>query len=367
MSEYVRCFGRFACVAATCLLSAPPAHAQSCAADLSGDLAVDATDLAALLAAWGPCPTGSSCGPDISGDGRVDGIDLSSLLASWGQCPVTVPAWATLIEARPTASLVPASGHRAAIAATGYAWRIRDNATQIEMVLIPAGTFPMGCQPAGALICPNAELPVHLTTLTGAFYMGRFEVTQAQWSALMGSNPSVFQGPGYPQSADHPVEMVSWSMAQEFVQKAGLRLPTEAEWEHACRAGTIPAYHGFPGLWGGSGADFHLTEIGWYAGNSTAQTHPVGLKAPNGFALHDMSGNVLEWVNDWYAPTYFSSTAITDPAGPISGTTRVLRSGSWAAPAGQCRSASRTHADPGSPALVGSSTVGFGFRVVRSP
>ena len=342
--------------------------ASSCVADLSGDRRVDAVDLAGLLAQWGDCPPHDVCSADVTGDGRIDGTDLSAMLAAWGECPVAVPAWATLVEAQPDPAVVLAPGHRNLIRASGLAWRVRHATTQIEMVLIPAGSFGMGCQPAAALICPSAELPVHVVTLTQHFYMGRYEVTQSQWTARMGSNPSMFQGPEFPEAANHPVEMVSWQMAQQFVEGAGLRLPTEAEWEHACRAGVIPAYHGYPALPGGSGADFYLVDIAWYAANSSARTHSVGMRAANGFGLHDMSGNVAEWVHDWYAPTYFTSSPVTDPMGPAAGTTRVVRGGNWASTAVQCRSASRTHDAPSSQALTGTAgPVGHGFRVACSP
>lgn len=345
-----------------------PACADSCSADISGDRIVDAADLAVLLAHWGACASGSACAADLTGDDFVNGADISVLLAGWGACPARVPTWATLLEADPDPGVVLAEGFRTAIHATGLAWRVAHTATGIEMVLIPAGSFTMGCQPSGALICPAAEVPVHDVTLTSAYYIGRYEVTQSQWSARMGSNPSAFQGPGSPDAASRPVEMVSWQMADEFVRSAGLRLPTEAEWERACRAGALADFHGSPSVPGGTGTDSHLAEIAWFAASSSMRTHQVGSKAGNGFGLHDMSGNVAEWVSDWYAPTYSSWSPVTDPTGPSVGASRVLRGGHWSSPSVQCRSASRGSDHPASASVAGAGQlVGHGFRVARSP
>ncbi|MEI6878959.1 MAG: SUMF1/EgtB/PvdO family nonheme iron enzyme, partial [Planctomycetota bacterium] len=179
-----------------------------------------------------------SCAGDVNGDHVVDGADLAILLGNWGQCPAVVPAWATLLEAAPDPAVVTDANLRAAIVASGFAWRIRDNSSNIEMLLVPGGTFMMGCSPGDA-DCLADESPAHQVTLTNAFYLGKTEVTQAQWQVKMGSNPSYFSG--FSDSPSRPVEQVSWGTIQSFNSATGLRLPTEAEWEYACRAATTTA------------------------------------------------------------------------------------------------------------------------------
>jgi formylglycine-generating enzyme required for sulfatase activity len=363
ISETVRC-----AVAAVVLasLSTTRASAQSCMADLTGDRVVDGFDLANVLAQWGPCSSPGSCSADTNDDGVVNGVDLGTVLAAWGLCPMTVPDWATLIEAYPDPAVVHDASLRASIVATGYAWRVVDTVTQIEMVLIPPGTFQMGCSPSNQYGCNGAENPVHPVTLTNAFYMGRYEVTQAQWQAMMGSNPSAFQSasaqvPAF-QVPSRPVENVSWNTIQGFLSTTGMRLPTEAEWEYAYRAGTTTAYHSMPGYSNGTNDDSLLGNIAWIGSSSGGQTRPVGQLAGNGIGLHDMSGNVWEWVNDWQ--DIYSSIALTNPIGPSSGTHRLLRGGSWLygedyLTVGRCsfrhaRTPDFAHGD-------------YGFRVARNP
>jgi formylglycine-generating enzyme required for sulfatase activity len=286
------------------------------------------------------------------------------LLVSWGQCAV-VPAWATLIEAAPNPAVVTSSTLRAAIMATGYAWRVRDTATQIEMVLIPPGTFQMGCSASGAYACNSDENPVHTVTLTNAFYMGRHEVTQAQWQARMGSNPSYFQSASSvvpaAQVPNRPVEKVSLNTVQGFLAQTGMRLPTEAEWEYAYRAGTTTAFHAMTGYPQGTNDDTLVGNIAWYEPNSDWQTHPVGGKLANGYGLHDMAGNVHEWVSDWYGSTYYSSSPQNNPTGPASGSFRVVRGGSWGNTPNDLRASDRFSDTPGHAS-------GFvGFRVARAP
>jgi formylglycine-generating enzyme required for sulfatase activity len=230
-----------------------------------------------------------------------------------------VPSWATLVEAQPDPAVVTNASLRAAIEATGLAWRVRDTATQVEMLLVPPGTFQMGCiMGSNQYGCYGEELPVHQVTLTNAFYLGRYEVTQSQWVATMGSNPSVFQGQS--DSASRPVERVSWNTIQGYLSATGFRLPTEAEWEYACRAGTqTPFYNG-------STDDSTVGALAWYSANSGNQTRPVGGKLANAFGFHDMLGNVWEWVNDWYGG--YTAEAQTNPTGPVSASYRVFRGGS---------------------------------------
>ncbi len=300
--------------------------ALPCAPDLDSDFFVGPTDLAILLASWGG-PEG-----DVNGDGVTNGPDLAILLAAWGtNCLPT--QWATVLESEPDPAIVTSASLRAAITATGLPWRVRDNLTQIEMVLIPPGTFNMGCSASDQGGCQSHENPVHSVTLTNAFYMSRYEVTQAQWLTQMGSNPSFFESASAQvpasQVPNRPVEQVSWIAIQGFLTATGMRLPTEAEWEYAYRAGTTTAFHGWPAQAAGTSDKTQLGNIAWWNSNSSGQTRPVGGKAPNGFGLHDMAGNVWEWVNDWYSATYYASSPSTNPPGPVSGTDRVLRGGAY--------------------------------------
>jgi formylglycine-generating enzyme required for sulfatase activity len=265
---------------------------------------------------------------------------------------VIVPAWATLIEAAPDPEVVTNPTLRAAIAASGYAWRVRDNGTGIEMLLIPQGTFTMGCIMGSNLFgCYSREQPVHDVTLTNRFYLGRYETTQQQWTTKMGLNPSYFQG--YADSANRPVEQVSWTAIQGYLSATGMRLPTEAEWEYACRAGTSTPFYN------GSTDDATLPSLAQCSSNSGGQSRPVGGKAANGFGLHDMLGNVWEWVNDWQGG--YPATAQTNPTGPASGVYRQFRGAAWPHGSDVQRSSNRTGGIPGY--IAGD----VGFRVARNP
>jgi formylglycine-generating enzyme required for sulfatase activity len=211
------------------------------------------------------------------------------------------------------------------------------NSLGMEFVLIPAGTFQMGTNDSDA---NSNEQPAHTVRITRPFYLGKYEVTQGQWQAVMGNNPSRFTG-----DPNRPVENVSWEDVQEFVRRlnsreggATYRLPTEAEWEYAARAGTTTR-------WSFGDDASQLGRYAWYEGNAGGQTHPVGQLQPNPWGLYGMHGNVWEWVQDWYG-TYTSGTAV-DPAGLSSGSTRVNRGGSWNNTARNCRSANRNDDTPG--------------------
>ena len=255
---------------------------------------------------------------------------------------VVVPIWATLLEAMPDPAVVTDANLRAAIVASGFAWRVRDIGTNIEMLLVPGGTFTMGCSPGDAE-CLGDESPAHQVTLTNAFYMGKTEVTQAQWQAKMGNNPSYFSG-----QPNNPVEQVSWDTIQSFNSATGLRLPTEAEWEYACRAGTTTARYG------------ELYAIAWYYQNWTNYgTQPVAGKLPNALGLYDTLGNVWEWCQDWYGP--YSSGSVTNPTGPATGSYRLERGGDWGDNSLYCRASQRTYDTPDYVYSV------VGFRVARTP
>jgi formylglycine-generating enzyme required for sulfatase activity len=350
------------CAAVSLIMVAAPARGQgACDADIDGNGTVDAPDLKAVLGAWGPC---ASCPADVNDSGAVDGDDLGAVLSLWGESCNPLP-WATVLEQSPDPAIVTSASLRKAIAATDLPWRVRDNTTNIEMLLIPPGTFNMGCSASNQFGCFSGENPVHAVTLTNAFYIGRYEVTQAQWTARMGSNPSLYQSASAQVPAaevpNRPVDRVSWNMIQGFLAVTGMRLPTEAEWEYAYRAGTTTAFHSMPGFPNGTNDDTLVGNIAWFNGNANSQTRPVGGKAANALGLHDMSGNLWEWVNDWYSGTYYASSPSTNPPGPASGTYRVLRGGTWSYGSFDLRSSDRYGGTPGNPSIFG------GFRVARAP
>ena len=209
----------------------------------------------------------------------------------------------------------------------------------MEFVYIPAGTFMMG-SPESDDKAYDDEEPQHQVTLAKGYYLQTTQVTQGQWQAVMGDNPSNFK-----KGDTYPVETVSWDDCQAFIkklnQKEGVqlyRLPSEAEWEYACRAGSTTKY-----CFGDN--EDGLNEYAWYYDNSDGKTHPVRQKKPNGWGLYDMHGNVDEWCQDYFGD--YPSGAVTDPMGPSSGSYRVLRGGSWNDDAGLCRSANRYYLSPG--------------------
>ena len=210
----------------------------------------------------------------------------------------------------------------------------------MEFVLIPAGEFDMG-SPSSEVGRQDNEGSVHQVTISEPFYMSKYEVTQKQWREVMGSNPS------YNKGDDLPVEYISWNEVQEFITKLNeregsvkYRLPSEAEWEYAARAGTTTRYSF-------SDDESDLAYYAWYHENSEGSTHPVGQKMPNPWGLYDMHGNVYEWVQDeWHdsydrAPTNGSAWESGD------GARRVFRCGSWCYVAEDCRSAARRYHGPG--------------------
>jgi formylglycine-generating enzyme required for sulfatase activity len=225
-----------------------------------------------------------------------------------------------LAEAESARALVPAS---------------ITNSLGMQMLWCPPGVFTMG-SPEDEEGRYEDETQVQVQ-ITKGFWMARTLVTQGQWQSLMGANPSYFQG------AKLPVEQVSWEDAQDFIIKLNdmenlpsgyhYALPTEAQWEYACRAGEKGPYSG------GS-----LDEVAWYDVNSSIMTHKVGLKKANAWGLYDMHGNVWEWCADWYDGTLKGGT---DPTGPSSGGFRVNRGGSWGSLASGCRAADRSGDTPG--------------------
>jgi len=229
---------------------------------------------------------------------------------------------------------------------TGWAKEVIHEKTGIEMVFIPAGTFQMGSPSSEGGRFEN-EGPVHTVRITRPFYLSVCEVTHREWNRV-----TIYSGL---KDDWNPVESASWNYCQRFLRKAGdgLRLPTEAEWEYACRAGAATAYS-----FGDESGD--LQRYAWYDVNSGVQTHVVGEKLPNAWGLYDMHGNVWEWCADWYGEDYYSKSPREDPRGPCSGTYRVLRGGSWFDTPAGCRSAYRHWVQPAS-----GKGVYFGFRVAR--
>jgi formylglycine-generating enzyme required for sulfatase activity len=205
-----------------------------------------------------------------------------------------------------------------------------------EMVAVQGGAFWMGCSQEQQGSCDNDESPLHSVTVSD-FHIGKYEVTQAQWKIIMGSNPSNFQGD------NRPVENVSWSEAQEFISRLNAatgksyRLPTEAEWEYAARGGARSGSYKFSG-------SHNLYDVGWFTDNSGAQTHPVGTKKANELGIYDMSGNVWEWCLDWKGG--YSASAQHDPTGAGNGSSPGYRGGSWSNSAGRCRVAGRGSLSP---------------------
>jgi formylglycine-generating enzyme required for sulfatase activity len=213
------------------------------------------------------------------------------------------------------------------------------NSLDMHFVLIPAGTFMMGSgiEQEG----DEDEKPQHQVTLSSPLYVQTTPVTQGQWHQVMGENPSFFRECG----EDCPVENVSWDEVQEFIEKLNrmegtdqYRLPTESEWECACRAGSTGSF-----CFGDQEAE--LGKYAWYEKNSEKSTHPVGLLKANPWGLYDVHGNVYEWCQDWYGQ--YPPGPVTDPEGPSSGEHRVLRGGSWNGDADDLRSAYRLRFSPG--------------------
>lgn len=212
-----------------------------------------------------------------------------------------------------------------------------------NMVRVECGSFQMGGDSGY-----EQTKPAHTVTLSQDYYIGKYEVTQAEWQAVKGSNPSKFKGDPL------PVEYISWDDCQEFIRQLNVltglnfRLPTEAEWEYAARGGSKSKGYTYSG-------NNDINSIAWYGKNSGNATHPVGTRAANELGLYDMSGNVWEWCQDWYAN--YNNGAQTSPQGPSSGSYRTIRGGGWG-DTDYCRVIFRTYASPGI------TSNGIGFRLV---
>lgn len=223
------------------------------------------------------------------------------------------------------------------------------NGVSFEMVYVEAGTFTMGCTFEQDDDCNNNETPIHSVTISNDYYIGKYEVTQELYEAVMGTNPCKRK------SSDSPVKNVSWYDAVEFCVEishlTGRRftLPTEAEWEYAARGGKKTTNAKYSG-------SSNINNVAWYDGNSGNQTHPVGRLCSNELGIYDMSGNVWEWCYDWYGS--YNSASQTDPMGPFLGSLRVMRGGGMDNFAYDCLVSTRAHNNPDIPRHY------CGFRVV---
>jgi formylglycine-generating enzyme required for sulfatase activity len=224
------------------------------------------------------------------------------------------------------------------------------DSVKMQFVLVRSGSFTMGSDSGDST---DDEQPIHTVKISKPFYLGKFEVTQEEWQTVMGNNPSQFKG------ARRPVETVSWSDCQEFLKKLASKsrkltflLPTEAEWEYACRAGSKTEYSF-------GNETKRLREYAWYEGNSESKTHDVGTKKPNRWKLYDMHGNVAEWCADWYGP--YKSATQANPIERLVGSNRVVRGSSWFWYDQVLRSSSRDMLKPVS------AIHGVGFRVLGRP
>ena len=312
----------------------------------------------------------------------------------------TTLAWAMVVEKEADPKVVTDPALRSAIAATGLPWRVRDKVTGVELLLVPPGRFLMGGSPGDSEVMP-AEMPAHPVTITEPYYLGRYEVTQAQFQRGIARVATAAEAPaddasaparpgvtpfveardqdgnvvpgavqvqirssaggvvvigGEPEAQADPAPgaaspilpaTVTWGRCEAFCRATGLRLPTEAEWEFACRAGAPQARYG------------ELDAIAWHVGNGAGQDQAIGTKAANALGLHDMLGNVWEWVGDWYSE--YTRASQTDPKGPPNGDRRILRGGFWNDGRPDCR-ASQRH-----PVGVSAFANRVGFRVARNP
>lgn len=235
------------------------------------------------------------------------------------------------------------------VMASGPASKKYINSIGQEFIYIPPGSFTMGDG-------KESDNPSHTINLTNGYYLQKTEVTQEQWQEIMGTNTSHFKG------RNNPVENVSWEDVQKFIEKlnekeetSAYRLPTEAEWEYAARAGTDNDY-----FFGND--ETMLVQYAWFSLNSCDRTHPVATRHPNQWGLYDMHGNVGEWVQDWYDKNYYKNSPHDNPPGPESESHRVIRGGSCGSGPRDVRAA--FHCGGGTPSFRGG---GVGFRLARTP
>jgi formylglycine-generating enzyme required for sulfatase activity len=283
-----------------------------------------------------PLPAPEGADPREHGEHASDG---SETVKSAATLDARLPG-AEVLEQDPDAAIVTDAAGRERMKQTGLPWKIRHQQTVIELLLCPPGRFVMGSPETEAGRWKDERQ--HPRRIERPFYISRTEVTQEQWSKVMGTSPSEFKSPR------NPVETVSWNDCQSFVDRCSgqLRLPSEAEWEYACRAGTTGAFAG------------DRNAMAWFGDNSGREAHTVGLKLANPWGLHDMPGNVWEWCEDLYSdypPQGDQSASISG------GPSRVVRGGGWYSSSDYCRSAIRSYYGPGH------ASNSIGFRVVLAP
>ena len=287
---FVLCVGAFA------------SSATAGVGDVNADGSVNVSDVTALVNQIIGSGSYSTQACDVNGDGEVNVSDVTALV-----------------------NLIINGGGESEFKNRTFTV----NGVSFEMIAVEGGTFTMGATSEQGSDAYDDEKPAHQVTLS-SYYIGKTEVTQELWQAVMGSNPSKFSG------TNLPVEKVSWEDCQSFVIKLNeltgknFRLPTEAEWEYAARGGNKS--NGFK-FSGGN----NIAEVAWYSGNGNKISHPVATKAPNELGIYDMSGNVWEWCSDWYSSSYYTSSSQTNPTGPNSGSYRVYRGGSWSGNDRYCR------------------------------
>ncbi len=297
---------------------------------------------------------------DANDDGRIDSADAVTLLAYLFAQVGPLPDPSIKCGFDPTADALDCASF-SPCTDSGLTVMLPGN-VPLEMVWCPAGTFMMGRYP-GEQNSNEWEDFQHQVTLTRAFCLGRYEVTKRQWQAVMQTTPWA----GEPYMLDHPdsaAVYVSWDDAQAFIAvvntlgQGTFSLPTEAQWEYACRAGTTTRFY-----WGDDPSYTQIGNYAWYMTNAydagEQYAHVVGAKLSNAWGLYDMSGNVREWCQDWWEDQY-SSGVVTDPTGPSSGFRRVCRGGVWDIYARECRSASRYRFGPSQ------RLNGYGFRLART-
>ena len=313
------------------------AYAQTAAdADFDGDGIVGVKDFLLFVARFG---TNQGDGKyeakyDLDGDRAIGVSDFLVFIEFFGQ------------------STVPNEAPKGSFALTGGA--------SLKMMWIEPGTFQMGQHQVGQH--DLVVWPLHAVTISEGFYLGKYEVTQEQWESVMGTRP--WQGQDYVRSgSDYPAVYVSWEDTQEFIRRLNesegsnvYRLPTEAEWEYACRAGTTTR-------WSFGDDESQLRHYAWYYDNAWGvgerDAQIVGTKRANPWGLYDMHGNVIEWVQDWYDGNYYSVSPSVDPQGPSSGSNRVLRGGNFGSDARSLRSATRGNNSPSYRDFY------VGFRILR--
>ena len=274
-------------------------------------------------------------GDNIYVDGNYVGISPMSLNLSYGSHEITTERNGKTVSK--TINVAQNGGDNSVKLNFFGNQTITVNGVSFTMIAVEGGTFQMGATSEQGSVADNDEKPVHSVTLSD-YYIGETEVTQELWQAVMGSNPSYHRG-----NPQRPVERVSWNDCQEFIKKLNqltgknFRLPTEAEWEYAARGGNKSKGYKYSG--GNT-----IGNVAWYIDNSSSQTHDVKTKSANELGIYDMSGNVWEWCQDWYGD--YSSSLQTNPTGPLSGSNRVNRGGSWYNYAGSCRVSIRHSSDP---------------------